>query len=158
MKTIVGIDPGLTGAIAILGPNGAIVEDIPVMANGSSAKVKNVINAPELARLLRPHITEIDMAYVERVSTMPGQGVASQGSLMHSAGVIEGVLGALGVPVMLVSPAKWKKAMGLGSDKEASRAVAQRLFPDAPLGRKKDHNRAESLLLAEYGRKTIGKL
>lgn len=152
---IIAIDPGLTGGIAILSADGYIVEDMPVIANGSTAKVRNVVNAYELARLLRPH-TDVTAVYVEKVSTMPGQGVASQGSLMHSAGVIEGVIGALGMPLVLVTPAKWKKAMGLGSDKEQSRAMAQRLFPQAPLARKKDHNRAEALMLAEYGRRQGG--
>lgn len=150
---IVGIDPGLTGAIAFLSGNGPMVEDLPVIANGTNAKVKNVINGAALAGLLRLYSMDIKVAYVEKVSTMPGQGVASNGSLMHSAGVIDGVLSTLGIPVVLVSPAKWKRAMGLTTDKEASRATAQRLFPTMPLARKKDHNRAEALLLAEYGRR-----
>ena len=163
---IIGIDPGLTGAIAIISGAGFIVEDMPVMQNGSAAKVKNVVNGAELARLLRPHVGAIKVAYVEKVSTMPArrtvkgkvisQGMASQGSLMHSLGVIEGVLAALNIPVVLVQPTKWKNAYGLGNDKEASRAMAQRLFPDAPLGRKKDHGRAEALLIADYGRKARG--
>lgn len=153
--SILGIDPGLTGAIAIVNADGFIVEDMPVMANGTSAKVRNVVNAAELARVLRPHADRIRVAYVERVSTMPGQGVASQGSLMHSAGVVEGVLAALGISLVLVTPGKWKKAMGLANDKEASRALAQRLFPDAPLGRKKDHGRAEALLIATYGTRLV---
>lgn len=151
---VVGIDPGVTGAIAIHDGQGVLVEDLPVMAAGKGGqKVRNQINAAALAQFLRPYASEIKIAVVEQVSTMPGQGVASQGSIMRSLGCIEGVLAALGIPVEMVAPVKWKKAMGVTSDKEVSRAAAQRLYPDAPLARKKDHDRAEAILLATYGRK-----
>lgn len=164
-KCILGVDPGLTGALALIGPDGVIVEDLPIMANGKGgATVKNQINGAALAQLLRPHVADIRIAIVEQVSTMrqkgeggAKQGMATNGSLMHSLGVIQGVLAALGIPVQMVAPASWKKAMGLvGTDKEVSRAKAQQLFPAAPLARKKDHNRAEALLLAVYGQNLAG--
>lgn len=164
-KCVLGIDPGLSGALALVGPDGVIVEDMPIMANGKGgAKVKNKVNGAALAQLLRPHAAEIRIAILEQVSTMgqkgdkgPRQGMATNGSLMHSLGVIEGVLASLGIPVQLVAPTTWKKAMGLaGTDKDVSRAQAQQLFPAAPLARVKDHNRAEALLLAVYGQRHVG--
>lgn len=69
---------------------------------------------------------------------MPGQGTASMFSFGHAAGVAEGVVTALGLPLTLVTPQAWKRAAGLiGSDKAAALAVASRLFPAAPLSRKR---------------------
>lgn len=64
-----------------------------------------------------------------------------------------GVLAALRVPTHLVSATKWKRLFGLDADKEKSRPLALRLWPDRSdlFGRKRDHNRAEAALLARYG-------
>lgn len=69
----------------------------------------------------------------------PGQGAASMFSFGHAAGLAEGVVTALQIPLVLVTPQSWKRAAGLiGSDKAASLAVAARLFPGAPLARAVD--------------------
>ena len=82
---------------------------------------------------------------------MPGRGVASMFSFGHSAGVIEGVLAALGISYELVTPQTWKKAYKLtGKPKDAARALAQRFYPSAPLAGKKDSGLADALLLARY--------
>jgi crossover junction endodeoxyribonuclease RuvC len=63
-------------------------------------------------------------------------------------------LASKGSYVEEVVPTVWKKAMGLaGKDKEAARLKACGLFPHAGLSLKKDHNRAEALLLADYLRR-----
>lgn len=153
---IIGIDPGLTGAVGMIDDDGRffIVEDLPVMprsGSSKSAKVKNQLNGAELARMLRPYARQIRLAIVEQVVARPGQAAATTGSLMHSLGVIEGVLAALAIPCQLVTPTVWKKTMRLGPDKAQALTLAQRKFPEAPLGRAKDHNRAEALLLAAWG-------
>lgn len=146
-----GIDPGLTGAVAAVDAHGGIslIEDLPTVTRGSG-KVKRELDPAGLAHLLRPITDEIGLAVVERVGSMPGQGVASVFSLGHSAGVIVGVLGTLGIPVQLVAPATWKKHFTIGRDKGMSRTVASRLYPLCNLNRVKDHNLAEALLLARY--------
>lgn len=158
-----GIDPGLTGAIALIDDLRVVaLHDIPVMTKpGGGAKVKNQIDPIALADLLRDLILlhQIELAVLEQVSTMPKQGVASNASLMHSFGIIEGALGWTMVPLIMAKPQKWKKAAGLamGGDltdsqkKSASLALARRLFPGASLDRVKDHGRAEALLIARYG-------
>lgn len=158
MKLILGIDPGLTGAIALIGPGQKFhsVEDMFVMPNGKKSTVKNQINSAALATYLRAHRADIAFAVLEQVNTMPGQGIATNGSLMHSLGCIEGVLATLEIPVHMVHPARWKKALGLTKDKDSGRTMAQRLFPSAPLARMKDHNRADALLLAYYGTRRDG--
>lgn len=73
-------------------------------------------------------------------------------------GLWEGILGALRIPYMKVAPATWKTKMGVIKHPDASRITALELFPQVEdeLARKKDNGRADSLLLAEYGRRQKG--
>ena len=157
----IGIDPGLTGAIACINAGGApTVYDMPVSVAGKGV-VKREVNAVWLHQLLSI-ITDSESSSVllERTSAMPGQGVASMFSMGVTRGVILGVLGALQVRYYEVAPVTWKRHFKLiGADKDRSRTVALQLFPRlAPqLARVKDHNRAEALLLAEYLRTEIAK-
>ena len=100
-------------------------------------------------------VTDLAVAWVEDVHSMPGQGVASTFKFGRSVGVVEGALSALGIPIRWVSPAKWKKAMGLPADKGAARRRAIELWPDHAhlFARVKDDGRAEAALIAEYGRR-----
>lgn len=158
---IIGIDPGLSGAMALMGAAGLLaVHDIPVMAKGKGAgKVKNEINAAGLNVLLKEWANgsaDDVLVVIERVSSMPGQGVASMMSLGDTVGCIRGVVAARGYPVHWVTPQSWKKHFGLvaGKDvdgKELARAKAIQAYPEADLARKKDHNRAEAILIARYG-------
>lgn len=148
MVIILGIDPGMSGAIAMIDTMDlcrAVVEDMPV-ADGN-------VSPSGLAHILAEKAP--CHAFVEAVHSMPKQGVSSTFKFGSNYGIVLGVLGALGIPYTLVSPQKWKKAMGLTGDKEASRAMALRLFPElaGDLKRKKDEGRAESLMIAEYGRR-----
>lgn len=151
---IVGIDPGLTGGLAVLDRQGrvALVETLPSLQRGrGKGRVSRELDAAGLTHLLRPYAPDIRLALVEAVASRPGQGVASVFSLGHSLGLIHGVLGALGIPWQPIAPSAWKRAMKLDGDKEAARAMAARLFPSIPLHRKADHNLAEALLIARYG-------
>lgn len=150
---IIGVDPGsVSGAFAFvvwrdgIDPDAAVVGDLPVvdkMVNAASW-------ASELELVIRdfPHT----FAVVEGVNAFPGQGVSSSFRFGQGFGIILGVLGALQIPVTLVSPAKWKKAYALDRDGEKSRAMACRLYPKIAhtMSKKKDHGRAEALLLATY--------
>jgi len=146
-----GIDPGLTGAVAAVDAKGRVhlLEDLPTITRGKG-KVKRELDPAGLAHLLRPIAADIKIAVVEQVGSMPGQGVASVFSLGHSSGVISGVISTLGIPLQLVGPATWKKTFSLTRDKTMSRTVASRLYPEVALHRVKDHNLAEALLLARY--------
>jgi crossover junction endodeoxyribonuclease RuvC len=101
--------------------------------------------------------TEV-FAVLEAVHSMPKQGVASSFSFGRGLGIWEGILSALAVPYVKVAPQTWKKVMMADAphdNKDASRIIASRLFPqmEGYFTRKKDHNRAEALLMAEYGRR-----
>jgi crossover junction endodeoxyribonuclease RuvC len=153
---IIGIDPGVTGAIAFLEDKTFIlcaVHDMPTMLLGQS---KQQVNEAELVKIINfqlsfPH-TIILAVYLERVSAMPGQGVTGMFNFGMSYGSVKGVVAALGLPLMLVSPAVWKRKAGiLHNDKDAARVMAQHLYPEASLGRKKDVGRADAILIARYG-------
>jgi crossover junction endodeoxyribonuclease RuvC len=125
----IGIDPGLSGAIIVLKNDVPMFQyRMPTMKIGSA----NRVNASALAAMLKPYLyfDEPLHAYVELVSSMPGQGVASMFSFGHAAGVIQGVLGALEISVTMVTPQAWKKRAGLmGKDKDASRTLAIQMWP-----------------------------
>lgn len=158
-QIVIGIDPGVTGAIAAIDFRGALlaVKDIPVMMIGKGGgKVKYQVNAAALTRCMMD-IADGDaddvLVAIEAVHAMPAQGVSSVFSLGDSAGCIRGVVQSRGYRLEYTSPAAWKRSFGLSSDKEEARSKAIQLFPMAPLSRKKDHNRAEALLIAEYSRR-----
>ena len=154
---IYGIDPGVTGAISSM-VNGQLhdVVDIPVRVEGSGT-VKRKIDAAALAAIVRDWRRAIgidsELAVIERVASMPKQGVASVFSLGHSAGVCEAVMLALGIRVDLVAPRTWKVACGVAAQKSTSTARASLLFPShaGKWSRKLDHNRAEAVMLAWHG-------
>jgi crossover junction endodeoxyribonuclease RuvC len=161
---VIGIDPGISGAIAMYDGTNLIVEDVPTLQikKSKGKGVKNIINITELAGLFNFLFAGADHAYVERVSSMPGQGVTSMFNFGDAFGTLKMGVAMVQIPLTLVSAVEWKSKMGLNSDAERSRERALRLFPrDAKyFQRKMDHNRAEAALLAWYGYQllTIGKV
>ena len=148
----IGIDPGLSGAIGIL-RDGAYVAvlDMPVVAKGSGV-VKNEVDPAGLFTLLREYAPaeEAVSVVLERVNAMPGQGSSSIFSLGDSFGCARAAVAACRFELTYVTPVKWKKHFGLTSDKELGRALAVRMFPDAPLNLKKHTDRGEALLMARW--------
>lgn len=158
---ICGIDPGLSGALALVrGPVLLACVDMPIEAKGGSARVKNRVACAQLAVWLRQiraaHDDDI-VAVVEAVQSGAGQGVASVYSLGDSAGALRGALQALNFRIEFVTPAAWKRAMKVPADKGVARRLAMERFPsEADLfARVKDDGRAESALIAAYGWETF---
>lgn len=153
----IGIDPGLSGAIALVDYSGIFKEvlDIPTMMKGTGkGVVKKQLNAKELQNIIAWMIAEYGHlhAYVENVNSMPGQGVSSVFSLGDTCGVIRAVLACENIPVDFIAPITWKKYYKLTRDKEEARAKAIKLYPDAAqyLTNVGHHNRAEAILMARY--------
>lgn len=156
---VMGIDPGLSGAISWYFPDEAhliTAEDMPVVD-------KNV-DAAKLARRVKQ--MQPDVVILEQVQAMPSipgkdgkrrsMGAASAFKFGVGYGQVQGVVAALGIPVALVTPGKWKRYFGLSSDKEQSRAAAIKLWPSSEaFERKKDEARAEAALIAKYGAEVI---
>lgn len=159
MTYVLGVDPGLTGAVTVMTSAGEFVEvfDLPVMQTGGKQSfVKNTINASALfAKLQLVRSGGAGMvAYVEMIAAMPKQGVASMFSMGHTLGAVTSVLACLQIPYVMVRPQEWKRAAGLiKAEKGQSRALAIQRFPEAAgaLARAKDHNRAEAILIGAYG-------
>jgi crossover junction endodeoxyribonuclease RuvC len=156
----IGIDPGLTGAIALLNETELIdVQDLPTMPVGQgTGRVKNQINAAGFAKLacilvekFEPPDFRVAM-FIEKVGAMPDQGIAGAFSLGDTVGCLRGVCATLGMPIHWVTPQSWKKFYKLPSkEKDVARSVAINLYPKAPLNLNKHHNRAEAILIARYG-------
>lgn len=149
MSGILGVDPGLSGALALHRDGQWMLLDMPIAGDAKHHE----INGSELCRWLREH--HPDHAFIEYAAARPGQGVTSMFRFGCSYGATKMALAACGVPYTIITPAKWKPAVGIqtGADKEASRQRALQLFPDQAeaLTRKKDHARADAMLLAYFG-------
>lgn len=157
----IGIDPGLTGALATIytaaEPVSYRVWDAPTGKTGKSTVLLPQEMRTILIEALRAATLSHDgrcHVYIERVHSMPKQGVASSFNFGMGYGIWIGLIQGLQIPMTFVTPNAWKKEMmaGMPKEKDASRIRAQELFPDADLHLKKHHGRSDALLIAEYGR------
>lgn len=157
---IIGIDPGLSGAIALVnGTTGRLysVHDLPTKI----VRKKTRLDLEALDGMLPAYSADDAHAVVELVGSMPRQGVASAFNFGFTTGAIHGLLTAHGIAIHPVPPQVWKFSVGLRAvpdavardRKNASRQLASQLFPgDAHrFARAKDDGRAEAALLAWYG-------
>ena len=91
---IIGIDPGLSGAIAVMHDNKVLnIFDMPVMAEGK--KNKRQLNSAQLVNIIKENINEDEetiVVVVEQVNAMPGQGVTSMFNFGQTFGAIKGCL------------------------------------------------------------------
>lgn len=160
MKTYVGIDPGKTGCVAIIvDPMGYQVlfhdaEQIDLhdlsISIGNDAFV--LLEKPQVMHPKRKR----DLWGGETIVEPAKQGVVSMLNYGIGYGEYLGMLKVLRVPYAEIHPMTWKREFSLiRQDKQRSIDVAKHLYPSAAdrLTRKKDHGRAEALLIAEYARR-----
>ncbi len=151
---IIGIDPGLSGAIAILENKKVLkIFDMPVMSEGK--KNKRQLNSAQLVNIVRENINNNEeiAVVVEQVNAMPGQGVTSMFNFGQTFGAIKGVCAALRLPIYFVRPSKWKKHFELiNSSKDASRTKVIEMYPclSNQLSKKKDVNKSDAILIARF--------
>ena len=157
---IIGIDPGISGAICFL-KNGNILDviDMPTMTDGK--KNKKQVNGSQIYNEIKSLINENGKdnlkVVVEQVSAMPGQGVTSMFNFGQSFGILKGICAAMQLPIYFVRPAKWKKYFNLiNAEKDASRTSAIEIFPyyTSNLSKKKDSNKADAILIASFFHET----
>lgn len=158
MTYFIGIDPGLSGAIARYDPqtNDLVVHDVPTYELKRNGKAKREVDLHGLARIMDSLTGEAEGSIlIEQVGSMPGQGVSSVFAFGKVYGILLGVSAATFVPLDTVTPAVWKKAMGVTASKDGSRARASSLLPQRShlWSRVKDDGRAEAALLAIYASK-----
>jgi len=151
---ILGIDPGVSGAISVL-ENKKVIEifDMPTMIDGK--KSKRQVNGAQVSNIFKERLKDDKeiIVVVEHVNAMPGQGVTSMFNFGQSFGVIKGISSALSLPIYFVRPTKWKKHFNLiKTNKDASRTKAIEIYPEisSKLSRKKDSNKADAILIARY--------
>ena len=156
---IIGIDPGVSGAICIL-TNGKITEiyEMPTMIDGK--KNKKQVNGAEITNIINKElVNEKDInVVIEHVSAMPGQGVTSMFNFGQSFGVLKGICAALKLPVHFIRPVKWKKHFNLiNTEKDASRTKVIEVFPyiSSKISKKKDANKADAILIARFFHETV---
>ncbi len=146
---ILGVDPGLYGALASWDGTQLIVVDVPIVKARSRG---NEVNLPAFADLVQ-ELAPFDAAYIERNSSRPHEGISSarKGGLVE--GIILGCVVVYSKNITRVAPTQWKRVMKLTKDKDYSITRAIELFPTYHnlFARKKDHGRAEAALLALYG-------
>ena len=163
MNLVLGIDPGLTGALALLEvTNGdtALIDiiDVPIIGSGAKQSV-DVIQLQEWLQYHGPRgqCHGPRCAFLERAQAMPKQGASSGFKYGRTVGALEAVLTVSAIAITMVEPSKWKRHFHLqGADKEGARGLAIRLYPGAHhfFARKKDHGRAEATLIGLYGAQT----
>lgn len=143
-----GIDPGFSGAIAILDKEKEIIfsMDMPILQVGK----KRELNEPFIRDVLKKHLP-LSVA-IEKSQVMPGQGISSSGRYMASYGFLRGVCVGLGIEYQLIHPKTWKKLMMPDMPKEKSASIMRvgQLYPELVLARKKDHGIADAILLGRY--------
>ncbi len=171
---VVGIDPGLTGALAFIDTStGAVhIEDMPTKAREVGGEVQKRVDGLALASIVRQRIPagRAALSICENVRSFGRSGVqrpATTDSLQRTLGSIEAVFDVLRFPCALVEPRAWQRFVGLAGKKSsdprargelpAAVTTARTLYPAAAhdLQRVKDHNRAEALLIAHFGARTL---
>lgn len=172
---VIGIDPGISGAFACFNADSKVATflDMPsykIQAKGSRGRAKSELDMHAIIDYLLGHDAEDEVVCViEKQQAFPtskakggSQGVVSTGTTMMNYGILLGIITALRIPCERVAAASWKRKMmaDMPKEKDASIVVAKRLLPTAAgdLTRKKDHGRADALLLALYGIRHLGVL
>jgi crossover junction endodeoxyribonuclease RuvC len=154
---IAAIDPGLSGAIAILDRDTVVlVDDIPVHdVVRSGRKLRSELDLAGLRGMLAARA--IGHVFIEDVGARPGQGVVSMFRFGYAAGAIAGVVTGLQLPMTFVNSRRWQKAAGIGPAPDEARQRASQLYPEIAgrLTRKKDGHRGDAILIARYGASSL---
>lgn len=149
-----GVDPGITGALALIHPDGTPeLHDMPTRA--VPGKLRREIDAKRLSELL-VEMTKTSghvRCMIERIHARPDFALQTQGRMMETSGAIKAACDIAGWEISFVDPRAWKSFYGLHAEKAQSLEVARKLYPDAEpvLRLAKHHNRAEALLIAHFG-------
>jgi hypothetical protein len=154
-QVVLGCDPGFTGALAAIDGDDIEIHDAPILTVGT----KRFMDLLAMKALLLKWRDRDVRFFIEKVHSFPGSSARSMFSFGQGYGEWRGEVVALGFSLTEVEPARWKGALmdGLGREKDAARYRAALLFPTVAhlFARKNDDGRAEALLIAEYGRRTL---
>lgn len=150
---ILGIDPGVNGALAFLDDDFFHVVDMPYYDLKVGKSKRKRVNPWMLSHYIQKHVDRIAHAFVEQVNPRPNEGVVSSFTSGYGFGAIESVLLINDIDFTVVQPKDWKKELKCPKDKDGARMRATQLFPKNacywPL--KKHDGRAEAAMIALYG-------
>ncbi len=159
MTTILGVDCGLSGALAFLETfafASSTIRDMPTFEIKRGKGKRRDLDGHALYQMIKA--ARPDHAFVERALAMPKQSSYATGIFFQVYGEVRGILIGCSIPFTIVEPHVWKKNLGVPAEKDGARARASQLMPTLavhwPL--KKHDGRAESALLALYGARTLG--
>jgi hypothetical protein len=153
--SVLGVDIGVRGGVALLSDAGELIEviDMPCLHDGP--KNRRTINAPLLASFV--YKSHARLAFVERVGPRPLEGVVGAFAFGDCKGVVRGVLAGASIPVTWITSPQWKRVIGIAPGKngakDAARAEAIRRWPDHAdlFAHKNDDGLAEAALIAYAG-------
>jgi len=156
LTKILGLDPGLNGAIALRSGDEIEVFDIPTHLITVNGKKKKQIDLYAFANWVDVNRNTIKYAVIENPHSMPKQGVTSAFNFGFTCGVGQAMIASALIPVHLVRPQTWKKQLGLSKDKDACRQRASERFPKySDLWKLSKHDgRAEATLLTLFSPET----
>lgn len=158
---VLGVDPGVHGAIALVDDGTLTVWDVPTVQVVKSDKKRREVDLYELARMVDA-LGHVDHAFIEKVGAMPRDGAVGAFAFGGVYGALRMAIASSFIPQTLVSPAEWRNGLRIGrpekpGDKQLVVARADTLFPKySHQWRAKCHaDRAEAALVAEYGRRVL---
>lgn len=153
MAVVMGIDPGVTGAVAVVA--GVHVAAFSVMPTRAGPAGRRRIDARKLRDIVTQMVTDlgVEVIVIEEPSALPKQGVSSSFGFGRSVGVCEGVAVGVGVRLEMVAPATWKRQLRVPADKKQARARASDLLPASRSlwARASEDGIAEAAMLALWG-------
>lgn len=163
---LIGIDPGLSGAVVVVDCDRrqlVDVMDLPTFQKKTTARKSGFfghLDIHMLSTMIDLYAPLTALAVLEEPGAMPEQGLSSTFRFGHICGQIHGVLAGHYIPVAPVKPSVWKSALALSANKDESRDMATKAFPQgAGFWSKKKHNdRAEAALLTVYAEKYLKKI
>jgi crossover junction endodeoxyribonuclease RuvC len=161
VRTVAGIDPGVTGSIALYDIERKALLcflDIPVDTIKVGRTEKKRVNIAGLVDVCREvAVFYPELVVIEDVGGLPGQSAPAAFSFGFTTGALHAAIAAQKLPIHAVPPARWKRALNVPASKDGARHIASRLFPAAAsqLSRVKDDGKAEALLMALYGARHV---
>lgn len=155
---LIGVDPGISGAIAFYNFEAKILEavhDMPVIKKQNG---RNEIDGFALTQIVDRYYARCELVVIEEVSSMPRDGGVQAFAFGYATGLVTGVLSGFNLPITRTPASVWKMLCGLTHDKTFSRITAAKVFPDfaEKFKRKKDDGRAEAAMLAKFGERFLG--
>lgn len=157
MKYFLGIDPGLSGALALYDLNTGELNTGPMPTLKAGTGSKRVIDEASIAKIIDNWSNNIIKVVIEKVHAMPKQGVTSTFNFGMGYGLVKGIIVANFIPIEYVTPQKWKKILRVPASKDGARERASQMFPlySDQWKLKKEDGRAEAAMIAYYGAKYL---